>query len=285
MVSAAPIPLSPRELELLAAFIAVDFDLQALIAEFSLSPSDTLDFLESEPIRARLQSIKRFTDLADHLFNSRQRRAAISALSAILSITTDPIERRRAATAILRFTSPTTRRSGAAAPRSTDADPSPSSLRRSIPSSPAPPSSPSPAPLRADASPESVSLAITDAIARDEASTAFSIIRETLAPDATLNGEPMPADPQAFSPRCADHSPIAPLADTVGLIPIGRIGDDRHVQEELIAVLPDGRTFTLALTYRRASPSRWQVSAVQMHPIRHAEPANALPHLPIREAG
>lgn len=280
MVAAAPIPLSPRELELLAAFLAAGFDLQTLIDRLNLTPQETLDFAASEPIRARLHALKAFTDLATHLANHRRRRNALLALDEVLTSTTNPIERRRAATAILRFTS-------AASPSSSSSpSSSPSSFPSSSPSSGGtgvPPvtsdrgdnprakrRSPNHRSDVGDTSPESLSAAITDAISRGR--SCIPIIREALAPSATINGTTPDLSPQAVTSPAAPR-PIIILDSAIALLSRSRIGDDARVDESLLALAPSGEVSEVRIAYTRTDPHRWAIARVEIADKATAEPA------------
>lgn len=238
-----PTPLSPREVELLASFVILGFDLQALVDRFSLQPAEVLDFLDSAPIRARLRSIRAFTDLSNHLASSRDRRAAFQALHDVLASARDPVERRRAATAILRFSAPPSR-----VPNRT---PSPSST-----------------PLRTDLSPEALSSALSASTARGE--SPLSLIRETLAPEATITGAPLPPDPPQLSSRCTDDSPLAPLRESVALVSLARHGDRHLVRERALALDPSGPTHDL--DPRPEARGRWRIASLDLAPSTSTRP-------------
>ncbi len=269
MIAATPIPLSPRDLELLAAFILAGFDLHAFAASTSLQPLELLDFVESAPIRARLRSIKAFTDLADHLAASRPRRSALLALHDLLASTRDPIERRRAATAILRFSSPPSPR----APQ--PSRPASSSRLSGTPGlEPSPhadhhPALPDvhPSPLRADQDPHTLVASIAEAACRGDPATAISLIRDTLAPDALLNHAPPPTDPLQLSARCDDHSPVAPLRDALALVTLDAHGDDLAATHTALILHSSGRAFRLVLNIARANTRRWHISSLTIEPV------------------
>ncbi|MBX3377247.1 MAG: hypothetical protein KF678_09630 [Phycisphaeraceae bacterium] len=103
MVTDAPIPtLSPRESHLLAAFLAAHFDLFQLAAAENLSHDELLAFASSPAVHARLDSLRRFAESAFTLRTIHNRQQAIDALASACKSSTDPVETRRCATALLR---------------------------------------------------------------------------------------------------------------------------------------------------------------------------------------
>jgi hypothetical protein len=74
----------------------------ALASRFHLPLSKVLDILASPLTRTRLAAAQELRDLAFHQREQSARQKALTALENILDTTEDPIEKRRAATAILR---------------------------------------------------------------------------------------------------------------------------------------------------------------------------------------
>lgn len=118
MVTDAPIPtLSPRESHLLAAFLAARFDLFQLAAAENLSHDELLAFASSPAVHARLDSLRRFAESAFTLRTIHDRQQAIDALASACKSSTDPVETRRCATALLRGLSLHAPRPARATPR------------------------------------------------------------------------------------------------------------------------------------------------------------------------
>jgi hypothetical protein len=118
MVTDAPIPtLSPRESHLLAAFLAAHFDLFQLAAAENLSHDELLAFASSPAVHARLDALRRFAESAFTLRTIHNRQQAIDALASACKTSTDPVETRRCATALLRGLSPHSPRPARSTPR------------------------------------------------------------------------------------------------------------------------------------------------------------------------
>lgn len=92
--------LSPREHTLLLALLDADASLTEVAKKHSID--DILTLVSSPAIRAALRAITDFNHLRAAAISSDRRLVSLDALSEIAAATTNPLERRRAATAFLR---------------------------------------------------------------------------------------------------------------------------------------------------------------------------------------
>jgi hypothetical protein len=95
-------PLSDRDSHLLAAFLIYRFDLATLADREKLHPSQLLAFTQSPAVAAHLAAYRKFADEAFHLRSLESRTNAINLLEDLAKKSTDPIEKRRCASAIIR---------------------------------------------------------------------------------------------------------------------------------------------------------------------------------------
>jgi hypothetical protein len=160
-------------------------DLPSLAASLDLTLHDLLAELASPALRPHLESARDLSDLHAHLHAAHARRIAIDALAVIAADDqADPIERRRAATAILRATG---------APRAPRREPTPDSDLKTQGSrlKTPPPSLPS----TPDALVSHVLRTLEDT---DDPDAALTTLHAAFAPGATINDEPVPSDPDDF---------------------------------------------------------------------------------------
>jgi hypothetical protein len=95
-------PLTDRDSHLLAAFLIYRFDLATLADREKLHPTQLLAFTQSPAVAAHLQAYRQFADEAFHLRSLESRTNAINLLEDLARKSTDPIEKRRCASAIIR---------------------------------------------------------------------------------------------------------------------------------------------------------------------------------------
>jgi hypothetical protein len=106
MVAAAdptPPPLSHDQVAILNAFITSNYDLAATAASANLTLPDLLAWHRAPAVQAALDDLESLQARADELQLAAARRDAVKELHGILrDAESDPVERRRAATALLR---------------------------------------------------------------------------------------------------------------------------------------------------------------------------------------
>jgi hypothetical protein len=98
--------LTPREAELLSAFLILRYDMIALAEQYKLNPRELLDFANSPAVQQNLAALKSFADQAFALRSLESRTKAIDLLEEVAKNSIDRIEKRRAASAILRGLNP-----------------------------------------------------------------------------------------------------------------------------------------------------------------------------------
>ncbi|MBL8763527.1 MAG: hypothetical protein JNM07_04575 [Phycisphaerae bacterium] len=186
----------------LCALIAANFNPAALSS--SLSPEQLLALAADHAARAHLGSLLDFFNTCNALRQAQFRAEALDALRAVAATSTDPIEKRRAATTLLHAPAPIR---PAPAPADSLAAPTrpraPSPVRRTPP---APTSTP-----RAGHTPAQIIAALTAAIASNHTPTPDSGLATLAAfcdDDATLDGAVLPIDDRAACIRALADSPI-----------------------------------------------------------------------------
>ncbi len=139
----APVPLTSQDEHLLAAIFDPDSDLLVAAAHVGMTEIQLIDWSTQPNIQQRITAQRALRRLRKEIRSDATARRTIDALEEIAHTADDPIERRRAAAAILRYLSPQSpRRALRAAPHAPVAPHSPTT-----PSPPPPPSrSPSPPP-------------------------------------------------------------------------------------------------------------------------------------------
>lgn len=262
--------LSPHEAALLVAFIRADYDLSALISSQSLTDEQAIDFVTSPAIQAKLGGLKKFTDLSDHLFNSKYRRKAIAALNLVVerqsSPTGDPVELRKAATSLLRRTESPERPSGAASRGSSSSHSSSTSFPSNSPANPLASNSREEAPsatraARLDSSPDTILAAMADSAARLDTSETTSILRATLSEDAQSDGEPITDESFTDDRRALHH-----LVHAVGHVQLGRDASNTSATYSLAVVNSEGDSVPIYIEFNRinltSASERWRITAI-----------------------
>ncbi len=95
-------PLSPRQTHLLNAYLASRCNLFRFAQDEKLSALDLNEWFASEAVQAHLTNLKSLADFGLALRTTQLRLEALEDLHTISKTTEDPIEKRRAASAILR---------------------------------------------------------------------------------------------------------------------------------------------------------------------------------------
>lgn len=153
--------------------------LPAVARSLNLSLAQLLAELSSPALSAHLGSVRDLTQLESTLHAAHARRIAVDTLAAIAADDeADPIERRRASTAILRATATPRRRNAALQPAS----------------EPAPPVHVETPP----ADPNDLINHVLRVLGDDDNDAGLATLHACLAPGATLNGEPVPEDVEDF---------------------------------------------------------------------------------------
>lgn len=98
----APSPLTPDDLSLLEALARPGADLAALASARGLSLTDLARWLRFPPVKDALDSLRELFDLQRRLWQEQHLRDAIETLNEVMKVSDSPVERRRAASAILR---------------------------------------------------------------------------------------------------------------------------------------------------------------------------------------
>jgi len=103
---ASPLPtLSPREQQLLSLFASSNFHLPTLAREGVLTPHDLAAFAASPSVQSHIASLVSIAQSALLLRAAEARRTAIEELEKVTRNSADDVEKRRAATQLLRATS------------------------------------------------------------------------------------------------------------------------------------------------------------------------------------
>ncbi|MEK6702247.1 MAG: hypothetical protein AABZ53_08290, partial [Planctomycetota bacterium] len=92
--------MPPSHSDLLAAYLELHGNPLALCSRFSLSPIQLLALFEDPVFRSRLQKVEEDRHRAAAV---KYQAIAADALIRVMNLTTDPIERRRAAKALARL--------------------------------------------------------------------------------------------------------------------------------------------------------------------------------------
>jgi len=98
----APSPLTPDDLSLLEALARPGADLAALASSRGLSLTDLARWLRLPPVKDAFDSLRELFDLQRRLWQEQHVRDAIETLNEVMKVSDSPVERRRAASAILR---------------------------------------------------------------------------------------------------------------------------------------------------------------------------------------
>lgn len=113
--------LTARQSEILDSFVSGGCDLPALAERLGIPFSDLLDWASTPAVAARIADLHRFAEAAMALRLCLERSAALTTLGQVARSSPDMVERRRAATSILR--GPWTPRPARPRPDSTDPAP------------------------------------------------------------------------------------------------------------------------------------------------------------------
>lgn len=278
--------LSPRDLDLLASLFALDFDYKAWTARHNLATPDLIDFSANPSVRAAINTVRSFADLADQARHRARRRDAIDRLHHILLTAPDPEVQRKAASALLRATAPpvpSRPRPGASTMPAAGAaarTPPPIGLPSDAPTTPAHSPTPwvEPHTFRDDdpqgaaaaaivhARPHAEPEFLIDRIARafhpraETTEHAFRILHAALAPDATIDGKPPAKDFPTFFRRRHDSLPA--LADSSLLVPMGSEHNDSGATVYTMAASLDGKSRFINFHLAAARPNRWRITRI-----------------------
>ena len=102
--SSSPQAAIPNPQSLLPSFLSLDCDLGALAEKHSLSSADLIAFATDPEVCDTLKRLKDFTSLCFSYRSLRARLTAVNTLERLTRAATDPIEQRRAASALVRAT-------------------------------------------------------------------------------------------------------------------------------------------------------------------------------------
>jgi hypothetical protein len=215
--SAPPSCLPPSPLH---TFIQTRYDLHRTSRLLDLPIPDLLTWLADPQTNRTLQQLRAAAELALTLRALETRRTALDALEEVINATEDLIEKRRAATALLRAlnTRPRTEsdqsrvREHASAPSAQCPMPTASPAQYPIPTA-----SPRDSGLRTQDSLASLLTNLADALARDRADSptadnALAALHAACTDDATLNDRPIPADIDDFVSDADDLHDLPPIA-------------------------------------------------------------------------
>lgn len=289
---------APSPSAFLSQLLSTNFNVAALVE--TISPDQLLTLIQSPEVHHHLESLIAFTNTCLQLKQAQAKALALESLADVARTTTDLIEKRRAATALLRASNP------AHPPRSTEAPQSASSTPQpplpSAPSSqfPAPSASPpvprSPFPVHStfpapfahpspDLMPEDLFAHTRRAIEHNntpEPDTGLATIAALADPALQINGAPVSFDDpvQTYFDICDSPLGAAVAADQ----PIPTVTEPAHPFTDparaesthtLILSRPDLPASALKITLRRvpdpADPaSMWRITKLD---IRDAHPA------------
>jgi hypothetical protein len=163
--------------DLLPLYLSLNHNLRKLAKHTGIDQLTLLDWLTSEPVREKLAKLREAVNESLTIRTLEARQDAIDALTEVLNETDDPIEKRRAATALLRALS--------LRPQRASSDPGAQS--------PMPSASPRKTPL--PSAPRDVVATVIYAL-RENADLAT--LHAACHPDATIDGDPIPAHADDF---------------------------------------------------------------------------------------
>ena len=200
--------------DLLHLFIRTRYDIHRLSHLTDISVPDLLTWLAEPHTRRTLQHLRAAAEEALTLRTIETRRTALDALEDVINTTDDPVEKRRAASALLRALS--TR--PAHSPHPDGKKPGDGSVSSAPPSAP-----PRDSRLKTQDSPQASKPSLdamlahlAEALARDRADSptadnALAALHAACADDATLNDRPIPADLDDFLDDAGDLQRLAPI--------------------------------------------------------------------------
>ncbi|MDQ7014272.1 MAG: hypothetical protein Q9O74_10295 [Planctomycetota bacterium] len=113
----APVPLTPQDEHLLAALFDPNADLLVAAVHVGMTEVQLIDWSTQPHIQQRITAQRALRRLRKEIRSDATARRTIDALEDIAHTADDPIERRRAAAAILRYLSPNTPRAPRREPR------------------------------------------------------------------------------------------------------------------------------------------------------------------------
>lgn len=205
-------PISDRHTHLLAAYLALRFDLPALATQENLSATELLEFVHA--LEPHLQDLKKALQDSLELQSLSAKSAALHTLETLTKSSENPQEQRRAAAHILR---------GLSTRPQPQSEPSGAS-RRSTPESrdvtlgtrhPAPLPSPHSATLplcHSATSSQPTAQQILSAACNPLAPDSAATIHAHLSPDATINDQPV-ATPADIPPLLSELSTSNPVRE------------------------------------------------------------------------
>ena len=196
--------LSEHEARLLHTYLILRYDMVALAEQEKLLPGQLLAFAHSPAVRAHLASLREFAEESFALRALESRTTAINQLEDIARTTDNPIEKRRAASTVLRNLGLPLRGGRASSRTAAPAIHSPSNSGPSRTSrapakyKPSDVRSPTPNTSRGD-----IAYLITKAL-ETQAPASLATLHAFLAPDGTINGESAPESPDDFIAAAPD---------------------------------------------------------------------------------
>jgi hypothetical protein len=269
--------------DLLLFFISVNLDIEALASRTDLPIVELLDWADSPPVRQKLETLARFRQERLAAAEAEGRIAAIAALTDLARTSEDPIERRRAASVLMRRGS-TQGHATAGDPRATEvgsSGPSSVSSSRATGGSPAsaPTSRPSPSHaitvspshsspphpidpddfLRIASSPGSLAPHIIDTLRAAAPSTtdaAAKVLYDYLDLPIKMYGNLRTRFRESLAAsRIIEHVTHTPRLDPAHLSPAAS-DNSQSATTKVHFTPPTGgaATFTLHLTYKRSHP-------------------------------
>ena len=237
---------------LLPLYIHLNYNLRALADHTGLDHLTLLDWLTHPDTRAKLKRLREAAEQSLTLRALEARRSAIDALEDVLNTTDDPIEKRRAATALLRALNNRPR-----------AVPSDSDLHPSKPQASKPPLPPNPIPLldhllatRTDDDPDPHTL------------------HAACHPDATINDEPIPPDPDDLYEDIDDDAADF-LANTVQVTAHADAAEHDVVARKAILIRRGGAARAATFHLSPDADAVWRIHAIDIvepQPRRMTEP-------------
>jgi hypothetical protein len=261
--------------DLLSTFIDTRYDLHR-VSQLTLVPvADLLDWLADPETKRTLDDLRAAAELALALRSLETRRTALDALEHVINTTDDLIEKRRAATALLRAlntrppSDPSRVREHATAPSAQrpvlDASP-PSLAAGRTPL--ADPLSQASKPQASKPPPDLHSLLarLASDLARDRddaptADNALAALHAACAEDATLNDQPIPADVDDFLDDPDELQDLRPIAG-VDVAPPTLAGPAAATR--LTCTHHDDTITTIAIAL--VHEDRWRIIAIVIEP-------------------